>query len=60
MYIILGFKLMSFSDGWLKSNNGKPTKVEKIADMLPVSGASTVLEWTRGGINNYEFIIGKI
>ena len=27
---------------------------EKIADVLPVSGASTVSEWARGGIPNYE------
>lgn len=27
---------------------------EKIADVLPVSGASTVSEWARGGIPNYD------
>ncbi len=27
---------------------------EKIAFVLPVSGASTVSEWARGGIPNYE------
>lgn len=27
---------------------------EKIAFVLPVSGASTVSEWSRGGIPNYE------
>ena len=27
---------------------------EKIADVLPVSGASTVSEWSRGGIPNYD------
>lgn len=27
---------------------------EKIAFLLPVSGASTVSEWARGGIPNYE------
>jgi len=27
---------------------------EKIADVLPVSGVSTVSEWARGGIPNYE------
>ena len=27
---------------------------EKIADVLPVSGASTVSEWARGGIPNFE------
>ena len=27
---------------------------EKIADVLPVSGASTVSEWSRGGVPNYD------
>jgi hypothetical protein len=27
---------------------------EKIADVLPVSSASTVSEWARGGIPNYD------
>lgn len=27
---------------------------EKIAFLLPVSGASTVSEWARGGVPNYE------
>ena len=27
---------------------------EKIADVLPVSGASSVTEWARGGIPNYD------
>lgn len=27
---------------------------EKIADVLPVSSASTVSEWSRGGIPNYD------
>lgn len=27
---------------------------EKIADVLPVSGASTVSEWARGGVPNYD------
>ena len=27
---------------------------EKIADVLPVSGASTVSEWARGGLPNYD------
>lgn len=27
---------------------------EKIADVLPVAGASTVSEWARGGIPNYD------
>ena len=27
---------------------------EKIADVLPVAGSSTVSEWSRGGIPNYD------
>ncbi|OTG80818.1 hypothetical protein B9T31_15975 [Acinetobacter sp. ANC 4558] len=27
---------------------------EKIADVLPVKGASTVSEWARGGVPNYD------
>ncbi|MFH3721716.1 hypothetical protein WAI01_20625, partial [Acinetobacter baumannii] len=27
---------------------------EKIAFVLPISGASTVSEWARGGVPNYE------
>lgn len=27
---------------------------EKIAHVLPISGASTVSEWSRGGIPNYD------
>ncbi|MBK4747321.1 hypothetical protein [Acinetobacter baumannii] len=28
--------------------------LEKIAFVLPISGASTVSEWARGGVPNYE------
>lgn len=27
---------------------------EKIAHILPISGASTVIEWTKGGVPNFE------